>query len=883
MSSRPERHATTEASLLPLPHVWRTAVWTGFAALALLSAVHAVGQRKPAWHVTGDWWGPFEGLFEWVMQCVVGVARLVTSEGDGAPLNVRLGCLFLLIVCFVLWRRAMLARNAYRPGPVDVQKLVASSPEVEQQVEGLTAQLRKYLSETNLYPPSALPAEAPAENFIDLLGDVDIEPKKLGTSLLRLFSRLRPKVAYTVRGVLRERAQEPRCGVTVTVTSYAMRGSRTETRWEKTWDAVVRSAGNWVMASLVPVTRAGKRPPWQAWHGQDLKPELFAAYQDGRRLSKERRLDDALERFYTALSFDPANLYFRTQIAGIQEKLWLHMDALETYYGAMMLDGCTNRQREQYLGLGPWDIRRWIRRYRGWRAGLLEVRYRYAVVLGVGERLASEWCTSDSDNNRFPQRAHARREIQAALIPAFTDRHWRAFKGWTRVTPQAPELEEELRIKGWLTKLLEAREEEWLIRLVFQQACVDEMRRIARDSPWSHLLPLVDTRHRGTFTRASLRLNRKVWAPLRLAWADRVRPHGSPWFGVKLAGVPPNPTWLNDVKQLDKRVQYVLDRRVLHWLKQWARDWLSWFRLRRPWQDSYNAACVYAAAMNYRPFKPQQDRLARLAVTELENATRTDRNGSHSLMRSWVLMQDPDLNMLRRKPCFIRFEREVYPHATPDHHRPMEPVAAETTAYHRRILQTAARVMEHTWRVRRKQLLAEPDVVAQWFASEREAWDCVYQFARNGGRDWRVRERLLQAVRGITDPALWDRYGLPPGLPELDDLLDDASRSEPQNAKKRVKEASERTKELLDSVGEYVDTGRSDGNPCVSPVHRSAQWLAAIRRDPASFALLPRSAAWQVCWDFEAVWRALDEHLDPERGEDDAPLREALLRLREPP
>ena len=80
---------------------------------------------------------------------------------------------FLVIVgflSFITLRRWMLQRNAYTPGPVDVQQLVSSTTEGEPCLEGLTAQLRKQLSETNPYPPSALPAESPAENFLDLLG-----------------------------------------------------------------------------------------------------------------------------------------------------------------------------------------------------------------------------------------------------------------------------------------------------------------------------------------------------------------------------------------------------------------------------------------------------------------------------------------------------------------------------------------------------------------------------------------------------------------------------------------------------------------------------------------------------------------------------------------
>ncbi|XMN10912.1 hypothetical protein ACK8N7_35300 [Streptomyces griseobrunneus] len=197
----------------------RSAAMTLAVLAALVAVVRAVGGQGDPWQAKG-WISVFEGPAEWFMQFIEGASRLVKGGSDGASFSARLGCLLLLILLFVALRRWMLMYYAHKPGAVDVKKLVSSAPGMEQQLEGLTAQLRKQLSETNLYPPTALPAEAPADNFLDLLGDVDLEPKKLGTSLLRLFSRLRPKIAYTVRGVLRLREQEPGFGITVTVTSY---------------------------------------------------------------------------------------------------------------------------------------------------------------------------------------------------------------------------------------------------------------------------------------------------------------------------------------------------------------------------------------------------------------------------------------------------------------------------------------------------------------------------------------------------------------------------------------------------------------------------------------------------------------------------------------
>ncbi|MFF0203347.1 hypothetical protein [Streptomyces sp. NPDC005017] len=825
-------------------------------------------------------------IVEWpaelFMQFVEGIARLVKAGGDGASSTARLGCLLLLIVLFVALRRWMLMYYAYKPGAVDVKMLVASVPDVEPNLEGLTAQFRKQLSETNLYPPTALPAEAPADNFLDLLGDVDLEPRKVWTSLLRLFSRLRPKIAYTVRGVLRVREQEPRFGITVTVTSYAIRGSRTEAIWGITWDEAVQDAGYWVMASLVPVTRASRRPPWQQWRGRDLPPELFAAYQQARELSSDRKFDDALDRYYEALRIDPTNLYLRTQIAGIQEQLWLHLDALETYYGALLLDGQSSAQRNARMGMGSWDPRRiFQRRYRWWRSGLLEARFRYAVVLGVAERTADQWCRSEA--GKYPRREHARMEIRKALVPALAARHWRILMGLTPPGETRPFCwARERDAKLWLEKQLgEGGRREEIVRVIFLLACREEMRQLADDYPrlLRHLFQLRHpfSRAHGTLSRTSLRLDRDVWAPLRLA---RVEAQG----GCEFKGLENPLRWDSlSAETLRRRV-----KRARGWLRV-PRQWLApeWHL----WQDSYNAACAYAVGMNRFADQgaehgaPDQGvehgALADLAVEELENATHSDSSGlHHPLMRSWLLAEDPDLEELRQTDHFIRFERETYPHASPDRHRPRRPVWPEMTAYDQHLLSGCAEVMEHTWRLRGKQLPVESHQLAQWFSSDAELWRCVQRIAENEGRHWRDREKLLQKVREFADITLLVKCGLPARLPEMDDLLDNATWLSFDDARSHVEEAEREIKNRLDSMKSVVSERLNGSENPHSPIVLSVHWLTSVRRQGASSDFVTQAAVRLLCRDYEIAWRALRDQVDPD--EDDTALLTAMHRFHDP-
>ncbi|MFJ2151807.1 hypothetical protein ACIOHB_23915 [Streptomyces microflavus] len=847
----------------------RSAALTLAVLAALVAVVRAVGGQGEPWQAEG-WTTVFEGPAEWFMQFIEGASRLVKGGSDGASFSARLGCLLLLILLFVALRRWMLMYYAHKPGAVDVKKLVSSAPGMEQQLEGLSAQLRKQLSETNLYPPTALPAEAPADNFLDLLGDVDLEPKKLGTSLLRLFSRLRPKIAYTVRGVLRLREQEPGFGITVTVTSYAIRGSRTESIWSRSWEDAIQEAGYWVMATLVPVTRAGRRPPWQEWCGRDLPPELFAACQQARELSGQRKFDDALESYYEALRFDPTNLYLRTQIAGIQEQLWLHLDALETYYGALRLDGRNSAQRNARTGMRSWDPRRTLRhRYGWWRGGVLEARFRYAVVLGVAERTADQWCKGDDPP--CPRRTHARRQIRQALAPALAARHWRAFTGLKppgRAEPFGPD--QEGPVREWLeTELGERRRRYPIVREIFQLACREEMQQLAADYPRMIRLRHPFVRAHGTLTRTSLRLNRDVWAPLRLAWAHEDA--GSDRMELLENPLP----WPSSADRLARRIRSA--RGGLRGVHRWLSP--GW----RLWQDNYNAACVYAVAMNgTRGQSGSQERraLADLAVDELEGAGHADMSGFHPVTRSWLLIEDPDMEKLRQESRFIRFERETYPHAAPDRHRPERPLRPEMKAYGRQLLSGCAAVMEHTWRLRRGQLPAEPYVLSEWFVGEAELWRCVERIASNQGRNWRDRERLLQRVREVADRRLLVRCGLPSRLPEMDDLLDEAAWDTVDGVQERIRSFEETFEKRLSALSLAVAVGANGSANRLSPIRLSTQWLAAVRQNGASAAVVKQAAAQQACSDYETAWRAVRDLLDPDQSA--TALSDALQRFHVP-
>lgn len=910
LSSR-RRRTGTGSSSLPFPRRGRA-----LALIAILLAALAEVLWWAGWHDSKqlpwqtNWDIPLipqlgdiaEWLSDWLARLYEGIAWVLTGRG-GAPLSVRLVCLTLLIALLWAWRRWLLARNAYKPGPVDVQKLAAAMPEGQPNppvVDDLTERFRKQLSETILYPPSMLPVEAPAESFLDLLGDVDTDPKKLTTSLLRLVSKIRPKIAYRVSGVLQFRDEQPCCGVTVTITSYATRGTRMETFWGRTWEHAVDAAGYWVISSLVPVTRACKNPPWQDWRGRDLPGELFAAYQEARELAFNRQLDEALKRYFEALDRDPMNLQIRAQIAATQEKMGLYLDALETYLGALSLVGKSIKQQNSYLWLSPWRPGRFLRLRHlwGWH-GVLEARHRYAVVLAA-ERTAHQWCKG-RDPWKDDKRGLAREQIRKSLTPALVDRYWRAVVDLAAIEKINKKKEPKPRrgkkgtmeriergARHWLAETLNRCDEDE-VRRVFRRACAQEMYRLTED----HLIARAFRGNRPpiSLTRRSLRINRDVWAPLQLARAGGhgalLTPHR--WL---LGWRPKHLKNANTIKLPENADDLYLkvDKARRPYLPTWA----NWFRFkgrdsgwpwrlrRNRWQDSYNAACVYGVAMPYssnellskrrqlydilnlscdqRDFgtlassvaalvdlSAEDDRAAKLtelAVAELECAMRTAESGFMTLRKSWLIYEDPDLVRVRSMPAFVHFERDVYPYSTPDHCHAPEAIQIEMAVYERQMLADIAKAMKHTWQLRKQNPSTDPHTLATWFQNEHTMWDRVDLVAASGGRYWQHRVNLLRRARECADPTLM--CTIKPRVPVFDDDdLVSLFTDEPESL-----DFKKGTAEVLIWLGSDVKLS----------IGQSKNWLEKIS-SANRFGINSPSTAQvrKACTQFEDTWRKVEE------------------------
>ncbi|MEU9500380.1 hypothetical protein [Streptomyces sp. NPDC048196] len=850
MAKRPGKLSRTPTSPLLVP---RVVAW-GVSAVLITLGVLPLGWWAGAsnWHWTAV--STFPRIFS-------GLAAFIS--GQGISPGVRLGGLLLVLLALYAWWRFSRSLLGYRPGPVQVEQLVdATADKKPPRVDDLTSRLRMKLSESSLYPPTTVPAEAPPTGFLDLLGDVDLH--KPGTTIPRLLSRLRPKLAYRVGGALqhREHGTEP-YGITVTLTAYVFSGARATTVWGRDWEQAVCRAAYWVEASLLPVTRAGKQPPWRSWWARELPPELLRAYQEAKSLSARQRYDQALKRYGDALKFDPQNPYIRAEFAGAQEKLALPVDALETCQSGLTLDGQTADEYNKRLWI-RWRLfasrfRYFFRPRAYWET--LGLRYRNAIILGTSEEIV--------DSEEGPPPDGERMQMSDCLRHVLAERYWPVAVDFALAqegsckTAEYSEHGVEVTSRKWLEEHLQdnvSAVEKGQVRVVLQRAAVQELYRLTKDHLHARCSPLAwpsgllrvlrrvwppayvqRNRCQPSLTRVGLMINRDVWGPLRLAWQAN-----------ELAGPLPAPE--------DHRARtghwraYERRRYVMEWegltpetLRARVRPFSPALR---EWQDYYNFACVYAVAMKrYEAKKPSKaekcnrNQLADMAVKKLEKAVLRAESGFTTLGRSWLLFEDPDLSLLRRHSSFSDFVRRTFPSAAPlDRPFPCTSIRCLTDGYARRLLNETALVMEQIWRQRGKNGTVSVGVLRAWLSAEEKVWENLFEVAKKHPGNWEDRATLIGAVQE-SDPATAARSDFPPGMLHESD----------SDAEKRHKCLSELLHSLTDDLRENLSE---------TALRRSHAWCAILDDAiAAGVTKMPASDARTLCAQYAAAWQRLGARL----------------------
>ncbi|MEV4771243.1 hypothetical protein [Micromonospora humida] len=882
-------HEPSSPLPIPRPNGWRR---LGIAStLLLLSALWHLG-RDTETLASRDGWTFFEPL----RLVLIGVARAFGSPHT--DLWRRLWVLILFVVAFATWCRFYREWLAYRPGAVDVREFDnAADPKDTGRAAYLKSRFCRQLASTSIYPPYAGPAAVPPQNFLVVLGE---SPETLTNPLAvlpKVMARLWPQSGYLIRATLQERKQEPGCGLSVTVTSFAGgTGSATTTEWGATWEDATCKAAYWAMAKILPMTRLARVAPWRPWRHRDLPTGLFEAYNEAKKRHDERRLDDALWWYREALRLDPFNPDIRMMVASVQEDLGLFLAALDTYHGALCLG-----ELESRYAASLWTRRRdrWRHPFRypvamlsaiSRRRELIRLRYQYAKTLAYSERTVEDWFATDA----VGERRMLRDQIRDRLTAAFVDRYWPVLSPFRNAADRAEAYE---RTRTALEAVATAR-------VLFNLAALQEFHRLYQDSALAWwVVP------RGsTVNRRLLRLARDVWAPLRLGRAlhdlnqDRLTAAGLTvdWFTGGQVGDLPN------LRRWWSRRRY---RRTETMVRGWPvqperlRDAIGRAQRRRlgtgrlDYLDYYAAAAVYSYALyGYVPVPPpspaaelapappaglEDDRRRRsltgYAVIELQAAMAsagsrpaaqvslqtTTQTGVASRLRSWIGSSDPDFGRLRGSDEFRFLQLDLYQPMRSVWRRPENVTRIRIAAYVKKLLHDGAGLLERNWHRR----CAPPwrgDVhdMIEWLDLDNRTWRLLGKMAEDRAWYWLHRAQFCRLVTEAVDLVRVADLRFPPPVPTFDELVIEV----PDGLESPLRRDGAVEKRVADLTAHVDEIVQQIGRVTAELSAASAELgLGALRRLDADGDQPDLTSLREVCSRRAAHWQRVVDLLSDDR------------------
>lgn len=404
--------------------------------------------------------------------------------------------------------------------PLDGPEPSEGDPPVAQ----LAIHLRHRLSELRLSAPSAIPGAQRSSDFVELLETTKVDMKQPFAALGSILRLIRPAHVYELRAKVMRRDDPLPYGVAIELTRLLDRRSVFRTYWDDTWKHALDRAASGVGARVVPHSRQEATSPWATWHGTGLSEEAFHAYQLAQRRTEERRFDEALAHYYAALRCDPVNGHLRYELGQLQESRGLYLDALWTYFSTI-----TSAKQRRF---------RWRDRTARKARRHMEIltRYRFAVLLGFGERLAGQWLPRPRDGDMRSDCVKALRErLGPILLDRYLDREGRIVRATDddlkllglyglNPDPARARLEGLLEVSGATTTPAEAPERARRlaqVRLVFQLFAEEEVSNTLEKVRYTILRPSLP------LGRTALALS-PTWATLRTDHARALAPDGPP-------------------------------------------------------------------------------------------------------------------------------------------------------------------------------------------------------------------------------------------------------------------------------------------------------------------------------------------------------------------
>ncbi|GLY28228.1 hypothetical protein [Kineosporia sp. NBRC 101731] len=843
----------------------------------------------------------------------VGQAGLEHLTGGSITVN-RIDLAVLGVLLLFLVRRARLDWLTIRPGPVEVRPVEDASQLNldDDRLRRYNVELREALAGSQLYETTSVPGDLETERIIEVFRDAQAGGRVAVLGAVWTF--LWPARSFVVTATLRNRPEEPKFGVSVTVRRLPRPGVELDTYWSGDFDRALQRAAFAVTAHILPQTRACDRPPWGQWRNKSrdrpMPMELMRHYQRAKRMVAERRYDEALSLYHDALLFDADNVYLQFDVGQIFERLHLYPDAVRLY--ALL----TNRL---FPLTDPHDGTQG-RSMAFTRPTLHDdpfmVRYRYVGGLTTGSRLARELLMPDWKVLRDWLQYDFEERTQGRVREGRHFRPWRSTELADIRTRLAGLFDE-----AWKGSLPEnaALYGQGLAAVLVEDPRLDTDPGFWTAPPWQDLAPR-DARvlaveeyflHVAGLEMESLRKDFEMHPPSRrthgprssltmvvLGLMDllivyrkrRFRPAGL--FGGSITWPPRLEEMTADLRD---RAGYRADS--------------------QRWLEHYVAACFLALPLEGDTAQIDQHvRFAEAAVAALERAQECgDEVDFVTSKRYWLLAGDPDLAGLRQYDCFRAFEARVYRHPQPP---AVNPARYELFHYMRLGLAQSSEIMESLWlqRVNRDPATLSPRNLERWFRMERRAWEMVVRLSRFH-QQWQTRSAALEGLRGLARYLGTDARPVP--FPEMARDYYSVGVNTPEYSQRRIDGMEELFTFLGRELGPAaaLDPEQSDPDEPMdfveteTPMPAQGDPLTDLRRQGTEFAapVIPSTRAWiwhaencsrgvpgtefplsqeelgNLCRAWAAVWAALRQRATTPARRADTAFVEAVRRLPVPP
>jgi hypothetical protein len=737
-------------------------------------------------------------------------------------------------------RRVLLWRNAVAPGPILVRPIENATSAADLSVRDLNIQFQHGLSRLRL-PASEVPGGAPSIEFIELLSQTEFDIKKPLGFFGGILRMIVPSHAYEVAVTLLDGPTAPRCGAVVEMVMLPGRITTFHRYWDNTWERAVERAAHGVAAQILPRTRLCG-DPWRAWRRTELPEALFDEYQQARQMLQERRFEESLGHYYSALRLDPGNHEIGYELGVGQEKLALWLDALLTYHRVF----CPTRHRPRPVRLEALPGRRITR-----RADLI-ARYRFCALLGSGERLARQWITTGSRGRASPtrgrqpyavrdsERTNVRWQLRTILSERFATLDADALKTLGIMAPYGLTgdalrkfVRDQLRraladpTPGGGKRQAARRKQESDLRLLFVVLAEHEARALLHDTRFQRFLLM-----NSSLTRTSLQIS--------AALATRRR--------TRVAGIPFDVGNAPDAELYTQIFGARLARRL-------ARS--------RSYTDHYDAACAFAIPLlnvgrrsGRTASASDRHQLTSLAVRELHLATDCADGDVMALRWDWIVSEDPDLAGLRKTREFRAFEATRLPSPRSPPLRPSDVQQLELAAHASQLIAVVARRFEREWQLRAKYAVGrsvpEVEEIREWMHEESESWDRLARLSIDH-RDWRTRldwvVRSQDFVRHSGQEPLIIPHPLYSDSPIKPDELAGGVSQMDDTAIKRVKSADARMHRLQDLLAAERDVLCDRFEP--------GSWRQTLDELEAAGGTMPPMQLGRLCHGRSTLWAGL--------------------------